>query len=179
MTLVGGTAVANETDRINGPEIVFYVARADNGVIGKDGGLPWHLPADLKRFKAMTIGKPMVMGRKTFESFPSLLVGRRHIVLTRDPAWSAPGAEVARDVDEAIALAVEGTVDDAGEVAVIGGAEVYRLFMDRAHRIELTEVHREPEGDTRMPPLGQGWRVGKREIGGPDFDFVTLVRDRT
>jgi dihydrofolate reductase len=114
----------------------------------------------------------MVMGRKTFESFPKLLVGRRHIVLTRDPDWSAPGAEVARSVEEAIAL-----VGAAEEIAVIGGAEVYRLFMDRANRIELTEVHRAPEGDTRMPPLGEGWRVENRIFGGPDFDFVTLSRD--
>jgi dihydrofolate reductase len=153
------------------PEIVFYVARADNGVIGIEGGLPWRLPEDLKRFKAMTMGKPMVMGRKTFESFPSLLVGRRHIVLTRDTEWSKPGAEVAHDVEGAIALARE-----AEEIAVIGGAEIYRLFMDRAHRIELTEVHRSPEGDTKMPPLGAGWSVKSREMGGPDFDFVTLVR---
>lgn len=156
---------------MSGPEIVFYVARADNGVIGKDGALPWRLPEDLKRFKAMTMGRPMVMGRKTFESFPSLLVGRRHIVLTRDTGWSKPGAEVAHSVDEAIALA-----GDAEQIAVIGGADIYRLFMDRAHRIELTEVHRSPDGDTRMPPLGAGWRVEKRELGGPDFDFVTLVR---
>ena len=76
------------------PLVTFYLARADNGVIGVDGRLPWRIPADLKRFKAMTTGKPMVMGRKTFESFPDLLVGRRHIVLTRDRTWSAPGAEV-------------------------------------------------------------------------------------
>ncbi|HET8612171.1 MAG TPA: dihydrofolate reductase [Sphingomonas sp.] len=154
------------------PDITFYVARADNGVIGVEGGLPWRLPADLKRFKAMTMGKPMVMGRKTFESFPSLLVGRRHIVLTRDPGWSAPGAEVAHDVESAIAMA-----GDAEEIAVIGGAEIYRLFLPHATRIELTEVHRSPEGDTKMPPLGEGWRVARREMGGPDFDFVTLVRE--
>jgi dihydrofolate reductase len=154
------------------PEIVFYVARADNGVIGRDGALPWRLPEDLKRFKAMTMSKPMVMGRKTFESFPNLLVGRRHIVLTRDAGWSRPGAEVAHSVDDAIALA-----GAAEEIAVIGGAEIYRLFMDRAHRIELTEVHRMPEGDTTMPPLGDGWRIAARTLGGPDFDFVTLVRD--
>jgi len=154
------------------PEIVFYVARADNGVIGRDGALPWRLPEDLKRFKAMTMGKPMVMGRKTFESFPNLLVGRRHIVLTRDAGWSRPGAEVAHDVEGAVALA-----GAAAEIAVIGGAEIYRLFMPHAHRIELTEVHRSPEGDTKMPPLGPGWRVASREMGGPDFDFVTLVRD--
>ncbi|WBO23133.1 dihydrofolate reductase [Sphingomonas abietis] len=157
---------------IDGPEVALYVARADNGVIGVDGGLPWRLPEDLKRFKDSTMGKPMVMGRKTFESFPSPLPGRRHIVLTRDAGWQADGAEVAHDIDGAIALA--GRVP---EIAVIGGAEIYRLFLPRAHRIELTEVHRSPEGDTKMPPLGEGWRISNRIFGGPDFDFVTLVRD--
>ena len=155
------------------PEIVFYVARADNGIIGRDGGLPWRLPEDLKRFKAMTMGKPMVMGRRTFESFPKPLPGRRHIVLTRDPAWSAEGAEVVHSVDDAIALA-----GDVPELAVIGGAEVFALFMPLVDRIELTEVHRSVEGDTKMPPLGPGWSVSHREMGGPDFDFVTLRRQR-
>jgi dihydrofolate reductase len=111
------------------------------------------------------------MGRRTFESLPGLLPGRRHIVLTRDADWSAEGAERAGSVDDALAKA-----GDATEVAVIGGAEIYALFMDRAARIELTEVHRTVEGDTKMPPLGPGWRVEKREMGGPDFDFVTLER---
>lgn len=155
------------------PRITFHVARSDNNIIGRDGALPWRLPEDLKRFKAMTMGKPMVMGRKTFESFPAPLPGRRHIVLTRDPAWHAEGAEVARSVDEAIALA-----GDVEEIAVIGGAEIYALFMPHAGRIELTEVHRTVEGDTRMPPLGAGWHVSHREMGGPDFDFVTLERKR-
>ena len=154
------------------PEIVFYVARADNGVIGRDGALPWRLPEDLKRFKAMTMGKPMAMGRKTFESFPSPLPGRRHIVLTRDPAWRAEGAEVVHSPEEAIALAGE-----VEELAVIGGAEIFTLFLPLAHRIELTEVHRTIDGDTKMPPLGPNWRVANRVMGGPDFDFVTLVRD--
>jgi dihydrofolate reductase len=153
-------------------EIVLYVARADNNVIGRDGALPWRLPEDLKRFKAMTMGKPMVMGRKTFESFPKPLPGRRHIVLTRDPGWRAEGAEAVHGIDEAIALA-----GDVPEIAVIGGAEIYRLFLPRARRIELTEVHRAPGGDAKMPPLGAGWRAESRTIGGPDFDFVTLVRD--
>ncbi len=148
------------------------VARADNGVIGRDGALPWHLPDDLRRFKSLTAGRPMAMGRRTFESLPGPLPGRRHIVLTRDAGWSAPGAEVARDVDGALALA-----RGAAELAVIGGAEIYRLFLPLAHRIELTEVHRAPDGDTVMPPLGAGWRVVERRIGGPDFDFVTLRRD--
>lgn len=158
---------------MSSPEIVFYVARADNGVIGRDGALPWKLPGDLKRFKAMTMGKPMVMGRKTFDSFPAPLPGRRHIVLTRDARWHADGAETASSVEEAIEAA-----GDVAEIAVIGGAQIYALFLDRADRIELTEVHRTVEGDTRMPSLGDGWAVRHREIGGPDFDYVTLVRAR-
>lgn len=154
------------------PEITLVVARADNGVIGHDGGLPWHIPEDLRHFKKLTIGKPMVMGRKTFESLPGLLPGRRHIVVTRDQAWQAEGAETAHDADSAIALA-----GDAPEIAVIGGAEIFRMFLPLARRIELTEVHRSPQGDVKMPPLGAGWRVAAREMGGPDIDFVTLVRD--
>jgi dihydrofolate reductase len=157
------------------PEIVFFAARADNGVIGVDGGLPWRIPADLKRFKAMTGTLPMVMGRKTFESFPKLLVGRRHIVLTRDAAWRAEGAEVADSVEASLALAGGVTV------AIIGGAEIYRLFLPLADRIELTEVHAAPEGDTRMPDLGDGWRETAREDHPaegerPAYSFVTLVR---
>lgn len=154
------------------PDIVLVVARADNGVIGDKGGLPWRIPEDLKHFKQLTMGKPMVMGRKTFESLPGLLPGRRHIVVTRDASWRAEGAEVAHDAGSAIALA-----GDVPEIAVIGGAEIYRLLLPLARRIELTEVHRTPEGDTKMPPLGEGWRVSAREMGGPDIDFVTLVRD--
>ena len=154
--------------------IALVLARADNGVIGVDGRLPWHLPADLKRFKAMTMGKPMVMGRKTFESFPAPLPGRRHIVLTRDRRWSAQGAEVAHTPDDALALAGE------GEVAVIGGAEVFALFLDRADRVELTEVHAAPDGDA-VVPLFEGWREVAREDhpaegGRPAYSFVTLVR---
>lgn len=154
-----------------GPEIVIVVARADNRVIGNAGSLPWHIPEDLKHFRKITMGKPMVMGRRTFESLPGLLPGRRHIVITRDRDWSAPGAEVAHDADEALALA--GAVP---EVAIIGGADIFVLFLDRATRIELTEVHRTPAGDTLMPPLGTGWRVVSRQMGGPDIDFVTLER---
>jgi len=153
--------------------ISFHLARADNGVIGRDGRLPWHLPADLKRFKAQTIGRPMIMGRKTFESFPSPLPGRRHIVLTRDRGWSAAGAEIAHSVEEALALA-------GGDAAVIGGAEVFALFLDRAERVELTEVHAEPEGDAAVPSFG-GWRETAREDHPaegerPAYSFVTLTR---
>ena len=162
---------------MSGPTIVFYLARADNGVIGKDGRLPWRIPADLKRFKAMTTGKPMVMGRKTFESFPDLLVGRRHIVLTRDAAWQRPGAEVAHTTETALALA-----GNASEVAVIGGAEVYALFLNRADRIEVTEVHAAPDGDATVPAFDPAiWRERFREDHAaerdrPAFSFVTLER---
>src|SRR6476661_1096789 len=108
------------------PPITLVVARAQNGVIGRGGKLPWHLPADLKRFKALTMGTALLMGRKTFESLPGLLPGRRHIVLTRDRTWQAPGAEIAHDVDEAIRLAED------GPVSVIGGAEIFGLFLPHA-----------------------------------------------
>ena len=157
--------------------ITFFLARADNGVIGVDDRLPWHIPADLKRFKALTMGKPMIMGRKTFESFPSLLKGRRHIVLTRDIAWRAEGAEVAHDREGALALA-----SDAPDIAVIGGAEIFAMFRDFAERVELTEVHCRPEGDTIVPPFtSESWRETFREDhdgvdGQPGFSFVTLER---
>ncbi len=158
--------------------LTLILARADNGVIGRDGGLPWHLPADLKRFKALTLGKdgggkPMIMGRKTFESFPAPLPGRRHIVLTRDRDWAAAGAEVVYSVDHALALAGE-------DAFVIGGAEVFALFEERADRVELTEVHLAAEGDVSVPPL-TGWReVGREDYpatdGRPAYSFVTLER---
>jgi dihydrofolate reductase len=150
--------------------IVFFLARADNGVIGRKGRLPWHIPADLRRFKAMTLGKPMVMGRKTFESFPSPLPGRRNVVLTRDRGWSAAGAEAAYSPADALVLAGD------GEVAVIGGAEVFALFLDRADRVELTEVHQSPEGDAVVPAFDTTeWREAAREDH-DGFSFVTLER---
>lgn len=156
--------------------LFLIYARAANGTIGRDGKLPWHLPADLKRFKALTIGKPMIMGRKTFESFPAPLPGRRHIVLTRARKWQAEGAEVVHSRAEALELAGE------GEVAVIGGAEIYALFEPLAQRIELTEVHGEYDGDTHMPALDRAtWREVAREdhpadAGRPAYSFVTLER---
>jgi dihydrofolate reductase len=156
--------------------VTLVVARAENGVIGRDGKLPWHLPDDLRHFKAVTIGKPMIMGRKTFASLPGLLPGRRHIVLTRDPNWHAEGAEVAHDRAEAIGIA------DAPDIAVIGGADIFRLFLPVADRIELTEVHARPDGDTFIPPFDPDhWRLLGREAhpprgGQPAYSFVTLGR---
>ncbi|TKD51004.1 dihydrofolate reductase [Sphingomonas baiyangensis] len=158
-------------------DVTFYLARADNGVIGRDGGLPWHLPADLRRFKAMTMGKPMVMGRRTFESFPRLLPGRRHIVVTRDEGWSAEGTERAASPEAALDIA-----GDVAEVAVIGGAQLYRQLLPHATRIELTEVHAAPEGDARVDAFDPAdWIEMAREAHAaegdrPAFDFVTLIR---
>ena len=155
--------------------ITLVVARANNGVIGKDGGLPWHISADLKRFKALTMGTALVMGRRTFDSLPGLLPGRRHIVLTRDRDWRADGVEVARDVDQALAIA-------GGEpVSVIGGADVFRLFLPLAGRIELTDVLAHFDGDTFIddPRTAGEWREVAREDhldSDPPFRFVTLER---
>ncbi len=155
---------------------MLIYARAANGAIGKDGDLPWRLPADLRHFKALTMGLPMIMGRKTFESLPGLLPGRRHIVLTRDAEWHAEGAEVAATPDEALSLAGGGTV------AVIGGAAVFETFLPRADRVELTHIHRDYEGDVFMPPLGPEWREAARADHAaagdtPAFSFVTYRRD--
>ena len=161
---------------MNRPEIVLILARADNGVIGRDGSLPWHLPADLRHFKALTQGTPMIMGRKTFESLPGLLDGRRHIVLTRDADWQEDGAEVAHSVDDALHLA------NAPHISVIGGAEIYRQFLPIADRIELTEVHIQAEGDTRIAmPDAAHWQEAARAIHAaegarPAYSFVTLRR---
>jgi dihydrofolate reductase len=156
-------------------EVFLIVARARNGVIGREGGMPWHLPADLKRFKAITMAKPMIMGRKTFDSLPGLLPGRRHIVLTRDCGWHAPGAEVARSPAQALELAGDATA------AVIGGAEVFRQFEPIADWIELTQVHADYAGDVILPAFGPDWREIVREEHGaqdgrPGFAFVTLRR---
>lgn len=159
------------------PTVTLVVARARNGVIGRDGTLPWHLPADLKRFKALTTGTAMVMGRKTFDSLPGLLPGRRHIVLTRDADWQAPGAEVVHSSQEALSAAGE------TPVSIIGGAEIFALFLPLADRIELTDVLADVQGDTVMPdPRDNGvWREVAREEHAaadprPAFAFVTLER---
>ncbi|WP_432768876.1 MAG: dihydrofolate reductase [Sphingopyxis sp.] len=163
---------------MNHPEITLILARATNGVIGADGSMPWHLPADLRRFKRLTMGRPMIMGRKTFDSLPAVLEGRRHIVLTRDPEWQDEGAEVARSVDDALKLA------NAPHVMVIGGAEIYRLFLPLADRIELTEVALAPAGDAVIDyPAPADWREvaredhGADEAGRPAYSFVTLARN--
>jgi dihydrofolate reductase len=159
------------------PTVTLVVARATNGVIGRNGDLPWRISADLKRFKALTMGSAMIMGRRTFDSLPRVLPGRRHIVLTRDRDWSAPGAEVAHSVEEALGMAGE------EPVSIIGGAEIFDLFLPHADRLELTEVLGEIAGDTFMtdPRTTGDWRELSREAHPaegetPAFTFVTLER---
>lgn len=156
-------------------EITFIVARARDGTIARDGQVPWRIREDLQRFVAHTTGTPMIMGRKTFDSLPGLLRGRRHIVLTRDRGWSAPGAEAAHSVDEALDLAGKGAV------TVIGGVEVFRLFEPYATRFELTEVHEDTGGEVRMDYPGEKWVEVAREdrpANGtwPAHSFVTFHR---
>jgi dihydrofolate reductase len=160
---------------MNHPEISLILARCDNGVIGNDGEIPWHIPADLRRFKQITMGMPMIMGRKTFESLPGLLPGRRHIVITRNLDFEEEGAEVVHNVGEALRVA------NAPHVWVIGGAEIYRLFLPHADRIELTKVRLSPEGDTILEDFGPEWVVADRESheaqsGVPGFEWVKLKR---
>jgi dihydrofolate reductase len=156
--------------------VLFIVARARNGCIARDGAVPWAIRADLKRFKALTLGKPMVMGRKTFDSLPGLLPGRRHIVLTRSRTWQAEGAEVAHTVAQAVALA------GSGDWSVIGGGEIFAATADLATRWEITEVHEDTAGDVFMPlPDPTQWIETQRECheaedGWPAYDFVTFER---
>ena len=159
------------------PEVVLVAAVADNGIIGADGGLPWRLPEDLKHFKALTTGHPVIMGRRTFDSLGRALPGRRNIVITRQPGWSAPGAERAPSLAHALAAAGSRTA-----AMIIGGAEIFAQALPLARRIELTEVHSRPEGDTLFPPLDRDrWREVARDDrpaleGRPAYSFVTLKR---
>ncbi len=163
-------------------DLVLVVARARNGVIGNQGALPWHLPADLKRFKAITVGKPIIMGRKTFESIGRPLPGRHNIVLTRDAGWRAEGVTVVPNLAEAIAAAGLDPRARADAIMVIGGAQIYAEALPSATRIELTEIDAEPAGDTILPPFDPArWRETARESHAasgeaPGFAFVTLVR---
>jgi dihydrofolate reductase len=160
--------------------IAFVVARDRRGVIGKDGHLPWRLPDDMKHVRSLTVGKPLIMGRRTFDSIGKPLPDRVSIVLTRDPAFRCDGCLVARTPDEALALA-----GDVPEVIVFGGAGVFRDFLPRTDRIYLTEVDTEAVGDTYFPTLDPTqWREVNRQGHPADarhpfaFEFVTLERVR-
>jgi dihydrofolate reductase len=133
--------------------VTLIVAVADSGAIGRDNALPWHLPEDLRRFKRLTMGKPMIMGRKTFESIGRPLPGRLNIVVTRDTNYRREGVTVVHSVDAALSAA-----GAAGEVMVIGGADLFRLFMPVARRVHLTRVHGDIAGDVHWPALDTSWR---------------------
>lgn len=155
----------------------IIVAMAHNNVIGVDNSLPWHLPADLKYFKATTMGKPIVMGRKTFQSIGRPLPGRRNIVITRDKNWFADGVEIAHSAEEAKALTV-----DCAEVMVIGGAQIYSQMLPMVDRLYVTEVDLNVKGDTFFSEVSaEIWREVSREdhatdIGAPAYSFVTYER---
>lgn len=158
--------------------ISLVVAMAKNRVIGRDNALPWHLPADLKYFKRITLGKPILMGRKTFESIGRPLPGRINIVVTQDQAYRAPGISVAHSIDAALDAAA-----GAEEVMVIGGAGLFEQALPRAQRIYLTEIHAVFEGDTYFPGFdGAAWREVRRSDCAPDahnaysYSFIVLER---
>ncbi len=167
------------------PELVLIAAVARNGVIGADGDMPWRLSSDLKRFKQLTLGRPVIMGRKTFLSFGGRpLPGRPHIVISRDPDYAPEGAEAAASLDAALsraeALARELAVD---EIMCIGGGQIYAQALAKADRLEITQVQADPEGDTRFPDIDPaiwretGWEEGARtEKDSADFAYVTYRR---
>lgn len=165
-------------------EIVLIVAVAENGVIGAGGAIPWRLKTDQQRLKAITLNKPVVMGRKTFESLRRPLPGRTNIVVTRDQNYRAPGAVVTTSFENARAVALGDALRRfATEIAIIGGAEIYAQWMASADRLDVTEVHARPEGDTRLLPIDpQAWEEVSRvrHSAGPDdstdFSYVTYRR---
>ena len=155
-------------------EIVLVLAVAETGVIGKDGGIPWHISEDMKRFKALTMGHTVVMGRKTWDSLPRKpLPGRVNVVVTRRKDWQAEGATTASSLGQA-------TSGTSGAVMVIGGAEIYERALPLATRIELTEVHRAFDGDAHFTFDRKGWREAAREDHvtpeGLHYSYVTLTR---
>jgi dihydrofolate reductase len=171
-------------------EVSFVVARARNGVIGKDNGIPWRIPEDMRHFKAITMGKPVIMGRKTWDSLPKKpLPGRSNIVLTRDTDFVAQGALVAHSAENALAMAQDiasgkilaANFQPADEIAIIGGAEIYAAFLPYATRIHLTEIDADIEGDATMPGFpSDTWRETTREShttpDGLVYAYVTLER---
>jgi dihydrofolate reductase len=169
------------------PQIVLIVAVADNGVIGAGGAIPWRLKSDQQRLKAMTMGKPVVMGRKTFVSLRRPLPGRTNIVVTRDATFRAAGAVVTNSFADAGAIATGDALRrSAADIAVIGGAEIYAQWMGCADRLEITEVHARPEGDTRFAAIDSAdWEevARVRNSAGPDdsvdFSYVTYCRRKS
>ena len=165
-------------------KLAVIVAAAENGAIGRNNALPWHLPEDLRYFRRITMGKPIVMGRKTFESIGRPLPGRTNIVITRNGEFSAPGVRVVRSLEEALRLAEDiATIDGVSELVVIGGAEIYRLAIPLADRLYLTEVHAEVDADAFLPGIAWSqWREVARErheaSGANPFAYSFAVYDK-
>lgn len=164
------------------PHLSILVAMAKNRVIGKNNALPWQLPPDLKRFKQLTMGHHIVMGRKTYESIGRPLPGRTSIIITRQTDYQAPGAIVVASIDQALKVSSEGQEIDQ-EIFVIGGAEIYQQALELCQRIYITEIQQEFDGDTLFPELNQQeWREISREKhrlndgGGFEYHFVVLDR---
>ena len=168
----------------NQPAIVFVVAAAENGVMGRDGMLPWKLKSDMARFKALTLNKPVLMGRKTWLSLPKALVHRTNIVITRDASFAAAGAVVATSIEHALELALGDALRrGVNEIPVIGGAEIFKQMFDQADRIELTRVHEQTQGDVIFPELDSAqWRETAREDhargAGDDASYTYLTYER-
>jgi len=161
-------------------QITLVVAMSENRVIGRDGGLPWQISADLKHFKKVTMGSPIIMGRKTWDSIGRALPGRRNIVITRNAEFTPTGADTVTTIDAALALCRE---DDADKAMIIGGGQIYAETIKIADAIELTEVHETIDGDTVFPEIDPDiWQETARDLqsaetpGGPTFSFVTLIR---
>ena len=164
--------------------VSLIVAMAENRAIGLDGGMPWHISADLRNFRQLTLGHPVVMGRKTYQSIGGALPGRANIVVTRNQDFRAPDADVVHDLEEALVKAAAiAEIEGTEEVFVIGGAEIYAQAVGRAQRVYLTEVHQELPGDAFFPELARGeWMESARRRnepetdGGPAYSFVVLDR---
>ena len=154
--------------------IALIAAVAANGVIGHDNQLPWHLPEDLKAFKRITLGKPLIMGRKTYESIGRPLPGRTNIILSRQSDWAPEGVRVAADLEQAFAIARQ-VLGDKDEVMVIGGEQIYRLALPFADRLYLTLVDCEVMGDTRFPDIDPAlWREVSRKPGRSETESITF-----
>ncbi|MFD1731682.1 dihydrofolate reductase [Deinococcus malanensis] len=149
-------------------ELVAIVAMTKNRVIGKDGGMPWHLPADLAHFRRLSVGKPNIMGRKVYDSLGQALPGRDNIVLTRNPGFLAPGCSVVHTPQEALKAA-----GDAPEIAILGGEEIYRLYLQKLTRVEQTVIHAVLDGDTFFPELPGEWEVSAERERAADEKTVT------
>ena len=168
-------------------QLSIMVAAASNGVIGRNNSLPWHLPGDLQYFKRVTMGKPVVMGRKTFESIGRPLPGRTNVVVSRDPHYAAEGVKVVASLDAALELAADiATINGVDELVVIGGEQIYREALPMAQRLYLTEVHADVQGDAVLPPIRwDEWREISRERHAAngsnpyDYSFVVFERRQT